>query len=92
MLINQKEENIIQPTVHNGLPVISITSSVVSEITDEVIGFINIIVDASAIKDILKEDSLGDTGSFHIETGFGESVFSHLRAMRDGILFQTGIR
>lgn len=75
MLINQKEETLIQPTVHNGLPVISITSSVISEITDEVIGFINIIVDASAIKDILKKDSLGDTGSFHIETGFGESVF-----------------
>lgn len=74
-LIKQQENTIIQPTVINSIPVISITRSVISEITGAVIGFINIVVDASAIEEILRGGSLGDSGSFHIETEFGESVF-----------------
>ncbi|SEA32937.1 two-component system, sensor histidine kinase YesM [Thalassobacillus cyri] len=74
-LLLREEQSIIIPTTINDTPVISITSSVISEITGEVIGFINILVDATAIEQILNETSLGDTGSFYIESEFGESIF-----------------
>jgi two-component system, sensor histidine kinase YesM len=74
-LFKKQANTIIQPTTKNSIPVISITSSVISESTGDVIGFINIVVDALAIEDILNKGSLGDSSSFHIETEFGESVF-----------------
>lgn len=69
------KDTLIQPTVINNKPVISITDTVVLDITGEVIGFINILVDSSAIEDILSEATLGDSGAFYIETASGESLF-----------------
>lgn len=69
------KDTLIQPAVINNKPVISITDTVVLDITGEVIGFINILVDSSAIEDILSEATLGDSGAFYIETASGESLF-----------------
>ncbi|MCF6411531.1 sensor histidine kinase [Pseudalkalibacillus salsuginis] len=74
-LLQREEHSMIVPTTINNTPVISITSSVISEVTGEVIGFINMVVDATAIEQILDQTSLGDSGIFYIETELGESIF-----------------
>ncbi|MDL4840683.1 sensor histidine kinase [Aquibacillus rhizosphaerae] len=66
---------VINTTVKNGFPAISMTTAIVRSLTGETIGFINIIIDASAINNILNEGLIGDSGSFHIESEYGENLY-----------------
>ncbi len=75
MLIKIPNETLYEPISVNQKPVISITDTIILDLTGEVIGFINILIDASAVESIINEAHLGDTGSFFIETESGESLF-----------------
>ncbi|MDQ0231193.1 cache domain-containing sensor histidine kinase [Metabacillus malikii] len=74
-LLKNPTDTLIQQTEVNNQPMISITDTVILEITGEVIGFINILIDATVIEEILGNATLGETGSFYVETAAGESLY-----------------
>ncbi|MCT2537213.1 sensor histidine kinase [Aquibacillus koreensis] len=66
---------IIQPTVKNSFSVLSWTSPIIGTHSGNVIGFITIFIDSSAIESQLANASIGETGSFYIQSNTGELLF-----------------
>ncbi|WP_435921008.1 sensor histidine kinase [Paenibacillus sp. DYY-L-2] len=67
-------------------PGISIMAAVKQRITHEVIGFIIIDVDDSAVGRFCDEVVIGDTGFFYVIDGSGRPIFTPDRLDRDGVL------
>jgi two-component system, sensor histidine kinase YesM len=76
-LLNQPSQTLIEPIYKNSNPSLSMTSTIVSDKTTEVIGFINIVIKASVFKNILNEASLKSTDTIHIESEKGQILFSY---------------
>ncbi len=76
-LIDQPTETVIEPIYKNSNPALSMTSTIVTDDSKQVIGFINIVIKASLFKDILYEDSLRTSGAIQIESETGDILFSY---------------
>ncbi|MRH41945.1 HAMP domain-containing protein [Aquibacillus halophilus] len=74
-LMDDPTKVLFEPVVRNGFPAISMTTTILGDQTNKTIGFIKILIDASAIKTILDQGLIGDSGSFHIESETGEVLF-----------------
>lgn len=76
-LLDDPTKTIIEPIYKNSNPVLSMTSTIVSDRSKEVIGFINILVKSSVFKNILNEAALNSSGTFHIKSETGKLLFSN---------------
>lgn len=76
-LLDDPTKTIIEPIYKNSNPVLSLTSTIVSDRSKEVIGFINILVKSSVFKNILNEAALNSSGTFHIKSETGKLLFSN---------------
>lgn len=76
-LLDGPTKTIIEPIYKNSNPVLSMTSTIVSDRSKEVIGFINILIKSSVFKNILNEAALNSSGTFHIESETGKLLFSN---------------
>ncbi|MBT2755666.1 sensor histidine kinase [Mesobacillus foraminis] len=76
-LLDDPTKTIIEPIYKNSNPVLSLTSTIVSDRSKEVIGFINILVKSSVFKNILNEAALNYSGTFHIKSETGKLLFSN---------------
>ncbi|KKI92024.1 hypothetical protein WQ54_11295 [Bacillus sp. SA1-12] len=76
-LRNQPEKTVIEPIYKNSNPALSMTSTIVSDRSKKVIGFINIVIKASVFKNILHEASSRTPGTIHIESETGHLLFSY---------------
>ncbi|MFS0636832.1 sensor histidine kinase [Mesobacillus foraminis] len=76
-LLDEPTKTIIEPIYKNSNPVLSMTSTIVSDRSKEVIGFINILVKSSVFKNILNEAALNSSGTFHIKSETGKLLFSN---------------
>lgn len=74
-LVRDSSDQVINTTVKNGFPAISITTAITRPGTSNTIGFTTIIIDASAVKNILDTGSIGVSDSFHIESEFGVPLY-----------------
>lgn len=76
-LLDDPTKTIIEPIYKNSNPVLSMTSTIVSDRSKEVIGFINILVKSSVFKNILNEAALNSSGTFHIKSETGKLLLSN---------------
>ncbi|QGQ44781.1 sensor histidine kinase [Metabacillus sediminilitoris] len=76
-LLDEPSKTLIEPIYKNSNPALSMTSTIVSDNSKEVIGFINIVIKASVFKDILHEASLRTSDTIKIESETGNILFSH---------------
>ncbi|WP_186577053.1 cache domain-containing sensor histidine kinase [Aquibacillus kalidii] len=67
--------SLIAQTEQNGFPAISITRTIVWDVTDTVIGYTTILIDAATIEDILHKAKIGNSGSFYIQEKNGTILF-----------------
>ncbi|WP_046173640.1 cache domain-containing sensor histidine kinase [Domibacillus indicus] len=75
-LLKQPEETIIDSAYKNSTPALSMTSTIISDDSEEVIGFLNIIIKASIFKNILSEATQSAPGNFYVETENGDILFT----------------
>ncbi|MBU7591261.1 cache domain-containing sensor histidine kinase [Metabacillus halosaccharovorans] len=76
-LLDEPTKTLIQPIYKNSNPALSMTSTIVSDSSKEVIGFIDIVIKASVFKDILHDASLKTSGTIQIQSESGTILFSH---------------
>jgi two-component system sensor histidine kinase YesM len=76
-LLDEPSKTLIEPIYKNSNPALSMTSTIVSDNSKEVIGFINIVIKASVFKDILHEASIRTSDTIKIESETGNILFSH---------------
>lgn len=76
ILKKDPSSTIFEKTDKNGFPAISITHAITSMYPTKTIGFITIIMDASAVIDILDAGKIGETGTFHVESESGVVLFN----------------
>ncbi|HZH62139.1 MAG TPA: sensor histidine kinase [Metabacillus sp.] len=75
-LLDEPTKTLIEPIYKNSNPALSMTSTIVSDSSKEVIGFIDIVIKASVFKDILYDASLRNTGTIQIQSESGTILFS----------------
>ncbi|WP_226527251.1 sensor histidine kinase [Metabacillus niabensis] len=76
-LLDEPTKTLIEPIYKNSNPALSMTSTIVSDSSKEVIGFIDIVIKASVFKDILHDASLKTSGTIQIQSESGTILFSH---------------
>ncbi|UUZ92422.1 cache domain-containing protein [Paenibacillus sp. P25] len=101
LLLHPDRSRIIPPSAAGALdsfdhaardnhPTISIAATVKREITDEVIGFIVINLDASVIENLCNSSKIGDTGFFYVTDEQGRPIITPERVMASGIAVPLG--
>ncbi|MGI8384346.1 sensor histidine kinase [Robertmurraya sp. P23] len=76
-LLDQPAKTLIEPIYKNSNPALSMTSTIVSDQSNEVIGFINIVIKATVFKNILQDTSQKTSSTTQIETETGKILFLH---------------
>ncbi|WP_226669569.1 sensor histidine kinase [Metabacillus litoralis] len=76
-LLTDPSKTFIEPVYKNSNPALSMTSTIVSDSSKEVIGFINIIIRAKIFEEILQDAAKRSSGTFHIENEHSEVLFSY---------------
>ncbi|WP_416151622.1 sensor histidine kinase [Salipaludibacillus sp. HK11] len=74
-VLKHPSSTIVTNTMAGEKNVISITRPIIWDITYEVIGFINILLDASVVEDIIEDSMIGATGSLFITSEQEELLF-----------------
>lgn len=74
-LLDQPAKTLVEPIYKNSNPALSMTSTIVSDDSNKVIGFINIVIKASVFKNILQETSQKASSTTQIETETGDILF-----------------
>ncbi|WP_026561030.1 sensor histidine kinase [Bacillus sp. J37] len=76
-LLDEPTKTLIEPIYKNSNPALSMTSTIVSDSSEEVIGFIDIVIKASVFKDILHDASLSNSSTVQIQSESGTILFSY---------------
>jgi len=76
-LLDEPTKTLIEPIYKNSNPALSMTSTIVSDSSEEVIGFIDIVIKASIFKDILHDASLSNSSTVQIQSESGTILFSY---------------
>lgn len=75
-LLSNPGKTFIEPVYKNSNPALSMTSSIISDSSKEVIGFINIIIKARIFEEILLDAATNSSGIFQIENERGDILFT----------------
>lgn len=74
-LLNDSDAILIEQTTRNGFPAITMTTTIKRDIDNEIIGFMNILMDASLINEILNNHAFWEHGSFYVVDDLGQILF-----------------
>lgn len=90
-LFEQPDETIIHSAYKNSTPALSMTSTIVSDNSGQVIGFLNIMIKASVFKNILFETTQFIPGIFYVKAENGDTLFMSPELSKNNKIYNQNI-